>query len=1127
MRIIFTALLAASSVFSAVSPDFQALLGFEKTGWKGIELSEKNVKEGKSSGLWKDHLQNKSISIDAIDHDWSGYNELRLWMFSEKNTGESLMLILNSRKDPKVFSYYSYPLTVNWDGWKEIKIPFKKFSASRDPAGWKQIDSIMITADGWGLKPNPESVIWVDDIRFVEGAMPEMKAESKLELKKTPMPDMSRVKEIAAMLPEKPEAVLLPPVSDRKTWESIDPEKAKQIVENGERQLKSGMTAWSDDDYLAYTRSGKRTGDGMMGRRTGYLRDVLLAECIENKGRFIAAVEEAVKSIASDKSWTLSAHDGRLDNYNGKRIEVDLSAAARALVFSGTYRMLGEKLLEETRITLTNELYRRIFNAYKPRLITGEDRGGFWWMNGNNNWNAVCHAGVVLAALAVIDSAEERALFVHGAEIGLPYFLHGMTDDGYCSEGIGYWGYGFGNFVLIAAGVSLATKGKIDWFNNAKVAAIGRFGKRMELIDGLYPAYADCGPTAKPSSWILYFMDRMYDPAQMPTWQAKGIPLNGGDPQSFALTFFPSSIYYTAQPYPKFAPKAGDSFRDFFEEAGILNCRPKDPDAPNAFAASFKGGHNAEEHNHNDLGSFVIATKGAKLPLIIDPGNEVYTARTFSAKRYDSKALSSFGHSVPVIDGVQQRPGRDAMAKIVEAKFSDDADRFVIDYASAYDKVDGITGLKRTFIYKRAPEITVSVSDTFEADRPMSFSTAVLTYDKWLKTAPDTFIVYNSKQAVEVKVDAGGEKVTFREDIIDEDMGYKASKPLRIGIDLEKPVKKAVVTLLIRKVDPAGFALPGKVDNEGRAENLGVFTPDSAKAIVIQAEDFTDEQKGKVAVVTKIGDSGKSFKLWDEPGHALSWKFSAPSAGDYGIRLRYCSADAPMRALYIDGKPAGQGTNLFCFAETGGWSSDKDNWRDVWLASKTGGMRFNLAAGEHTLTFVGAMAGMNMDWIKVVPATGKDILNANPSFDDADNDGKPEGWLMSPGPNGDTTKITRVTADGKPAMHIVDNDKKNGVGLQQMLEVKPGRMYRERAMLKGAPIALYFVWYDADKKQIGKEMSKRVDGGTDAFKLTEYSEQSPANAAFCKAWIYSWSSNTGETYVQSFEFEDIGAGTAK
>jgi hypothetical protein len=45
-------------------------------------------------------------------------------------------------------------------------------------------------------------------------------------------------------------------------------------------------------------------------------------------------------------------------------------------------------------------------------------------------------------------------------------------------------------------------------------------------------------------------------------------------------------------------------------------------------AATFKGGHNGVNHNHNDLGTFSVAVGGKYL--IYDPGAEIYTNRTFS-----------------------------------------------------------------------------------------------------------------------------------------------------------------------------------------------------------------------------------------------------------------------------------------------------------------------------------------------------------------------------------------------------------------------------------------------------------------------------------------------------------------
>ena len=139
-------------------------IGFESAPWKGIELSTTQVKTGKHSGLWKDHVLNKSVSIDNIPHDWSGFDEMRLWIFNEKGGRVPMMVVLLSRTDPKNFSYFGYRVTVDWKGWKEVVLPFSKFESAHSPAGWNQIDSIMLSVDGWGMKPDPEAVLYLDGL---------------------------------------------------------------------------------------------------------------------------------------------------------------------------------------------------------------------------------------------------------------------------------------------------------------------------------------------------------------------------------------------------------------------------------------------------------------------------------------------------------------------------------------------------------------------------------------------------------------------------------------------------------------------------------------------------------------------------------------------------------------------------------------------------------------------------------------------------------------------------------------------------------------------------------------------------------------------------------------------------
>ena len=84
------------------------------------------------------------------------------------------------------------------------------------------------------------------------------------------------------------------------------------------------------------------------------------------------------------------------------------------------------------------------------------------------------------------------------------------------------------------------------------------------------------------------------------------------------------------------------------------------------YGFSVKGGTNNEPHNHNDVGSFIIADEGGQL--LCDIGMGEYTRDYFNGgARYDYLCNSSLGHSVPIIDGRGQLAGAQYRADAFEA----------------------------------------------------------------------------------------------------------------------------------------------------------------------------------------------------------------------------------------------------------------------------------------------------------------------------------------------------------------------------------------------------------------------------------------------------------------------------
>src|SRR5690606_1257828 len=150
---------------------------------------------------------------------------------------------------------------------------------------------------------------------------------------------------------------------------------------------------------------------------------------------------------------------------------------------------LAHCLPDATQKLIHAEVNRRVLAPFRD-MVEGR-RDEIAWMRRRNNWNSVCLAGITGTALATLDARVERAWFIAAAEQYIPYFLKSFTPDGYCSEGLGYWNYGFGQFTILAETVRQATGGKVDLFADATVLQPALFGSRVEVLNGVYPSIAD------------------------------------------------------------------------------------------------------------------------------------------------------------------------------------------------------------------------------------------------------------------------------------------------------------------------------------------------------------------------------------------------------------------------------------------------------------------------------------------------------------------------------------------------------------------------------------------------------------------------------------------------------------
>lgn len=597
-------------------------------------------------------------------------------------------------------------------------------------------------------------------------------------------PNAPRVSEIEAMLKEP--AGLGKPITDRQAWDALAATPRYQhMVAAADRVVEAPMPSMPDDLFLEFSKTGIRVNyEAQIFAARANVGELVLAECAENEGRFLPKIKDYLDLYCGMRTWLLPAHDRNLANFNGTAHDIDLSDAESGLHLATAWWLLGDKLDATTREKLLANLRTRVVEPFYASA-TGAAPPQVW-QSRTNNWNTVCHAGSLGVILAIEPDAHKRAVCIASAEKNVKYFLNSFGADGYCTEGLAYWDYGFGRFINLAEIIRQATHDGLDLMHRPSVMQIAEFGRRIEIMNGVSPAFADCSINARPAPQIERYMSARRPGAEIsPPLSANSERTSLDD--EMIQAFLDKSI-------PQLEAKADDSpdspLRSWFDKTGILTARPAEESSCH-MGVGLKGGSNGEQHNHNDIGSYVVVVDTTQV--LLDPGREEYTARTFSSKRYDSKLLNSYGHPVPMVAGQLQRTGAQAKAVVLKSEFTDDVDTLQLDLTSGYD-VPELKKLCRTFVYDRRGSGSLTVTDEVEFSSPQKFGTALITLGKDEKTDENTLRVVDGKKEVTVAIDTGGAKYTLNHDTIVE---RAPVKPLRIGIDLDEPVTTATVKMTI------------------------------------------------------------------------------------------------------------------------------------------------------------------------------------------------------------------------------------------------------------------------------------------------------------------------------------------
>jgi len=599
---------------------------------------------------------------------------------------------------------------------------------------------------------------------------------------------------IAGRLPEHPCGIGRPAAA-RTWWGPLaKAPEATTAIKQAETWLKSPMPPFDAERYLDYFTNGDRSRyQAQHSRRWDRFKRLVLGECLEHQGRFVAAIDETVKSLCADPSWLLPAHDHDAQVFKGGSPNVDLAVAMNGHQMALAAWLLDGCLPAPTLALMRKNVSRRLIgpvletiNGTAPKAVVD----GHWWANADNNWNAVCTAGALGAILTSVPERATRTKAVEWAVKNMKTYLSGFAKDGYCSEGVGYWNYGFSHFAVLAEMLRCQTGGEVDLFKDPELRRIATAPAQLEISAGIFPAFADCALTAHPEPRLLeqvrWLLDRQAFSGAAAGVLAESLPLYQTilDLALRQDARAGNAVAFAPLPLP---------LRSWFAESGVCVVRPA---RPGGLAAAWKGGHNAEHHNHNDVGSTVVVWQGQAI--LSDPGTTVYRAETFSSERYRVPVLSSFGHGVPVVAGTLQAEGAKSRGRVLSSDFSATSDTLVIDLASAYPQT-GLRKLERQWTYQREGNASLVIEDRCGFEKPAAFATALVGFGEW-------YLVEGGERKACFLIDGGGGAV------LQVDAEFSASgnwnvrrldnpglpTANRLGLALNEPATEGFVKMSIR-----------------------------------------------------------------------------------------------------------------------------------------------------------------------------------------------------------------------------------------------------------------------------------------------------------------------------------------
>jgi hypothetical protein len=341
-----------------------------------------------------------------------------------------------------------------------------------------------------------------------------------------------------------------------------------------------------------------------------------------------------------------------------------LDVAEMTHAFALGYDWLHRDLTDAQRTLVRTAI---VTKGLQPAAIEHDRRTS--WTKATHNWNLVCNGGITAGALAVAEDEPELARFLVDRAIATaPRALASYGPDGAWIEGPGYWTYATDYATLLWSALTSATGDDGGLSAGPGIADTGVFRLHVAGPTGLFFNFADAGESAGDEPALFWLAERFNQPALAAAARVSA----GVRPSARDLLWF--SPIGSAEDIAALPTDARYAATDLaFLRSGWND--------PQALYVGFKGGNNAANHSHLDLGTFVFDALGQRWA--IDLGSDDYNLpEYFGRQRWTYYRLRTEGHNTLLLDGANQSPT--ARARIVAFDARPEGTHAIADLTAAY-----------------------------------------------------------------------------------------------------------------------------------------------------------------------------------------------------------------------------------------------------------------------------------------------------------------------------------------------------------------------------------------------------------------------------------------------------------